>query len=200
MKYGNLTLGQIEAGINKIGGEEAFMRLLRDESVTETVAKSHLRRLATIAIPIIKSFKASNNFIIDSSEWAKVKIDGLGTDFEKYLLPKIEKDTVAAEELTMNFFGYDHTDTDIIAALGGETNVEITLGQYFAAFAKQPKGEEGALTTDGHANTGYIRNSKGVLYAVAGRWGRRPDGWHFDANPLDGAGNNWSGGGQFFSR
>ena len=31
MKYGNLTLGQIEAGINKLGGEEAFLKLLRDE-------------------------------------------------------------------------------------------------------------------------------------------------------------------------
>ena len=31
MKYGNLTLGQIEAGINKIGGEDAFMRLLAGE-------------------------------------------------------------------------------------------------------------------------------------------------------------------------
>lgn len=31
MKYGNLTLGQIEAGINKIGGEEAFLRFLRGE-------------------------------------------------------------------------------------------------------------------------------------------------------------------------
>lgn len=31
MKYGNLTLGQIEAGINKIGGEDAFRRLLVGE-------------------------------------------------------------------------------------------------------------------------------------------------------------------------
>ena len=38
MKYGNLTLGQIEAGINKIGGEEAFLRLLRDElSVSQPI-------------------------------------------------------------------------------------------------------------------------------------------------------------------
>lgn len=33
MKYGNLTLGQLEAGINKIGGEEAFMQLLRGELI-----------------------------------------------------------------------------------------------------------------------------------------------------------------------
>ncbi len=40
MKYGNLTLGQIEAGINKIGGEEAFLSLLRDE----LVVPQHTRR------------------------------------------------------------------------------------------------------------------------------------------------------------
>lgn len=31
MKYGNLTLGQIEALVNKIGGEKEVMRLLRNE-------------------------------------------------------------------------------------------------------------------------------------------------------------------------
>lgn len=40
MKYGNLTLGQIEAGINRIGGEEAFLKLLRGElSVSEPVRR-----------------------------------------------------------------------------------------------------------------------------------------------------------------
>ena len=37
MKYGNLTLGQIEAGVNKIGGEEAFVRLLRGELTVSDV-------------------------------------------------------------------------------------------------------------------------------------------------------------------
>ena len=40
MKYGNLTLGQIEAGVNKIGGEEAFLKLLRGElTVSEPVRR-----------------------------------------------------------------------------------------------------------------------------------------------------------------
>jgi hypothetical protein len=47
MKYGNLTLGQIEAGINKIGGEEAFMRLLRGElTVSPPTADLHEIRLS----------------------------------------------------------------------------------------------------------------------------------------------------------
>lgn len=33
MKYGNLTLGQIEAAINKLGGEEGFALLLQDKLV-----------------------------------------------------------------------------------------------------------------------------------------------------------------------
>lgn len=36
MKYGNLTLGQIEAGITKLGGEQAFLRLLRGELSVST--------------------------------------------------------------------------------------------------------------------------------------------------------------------
>ena len=39
MKYGNITLGQIEAGINKIGGEEAFLKLLRGELVVSEPAR-----------------------------------------------------------------------------------------------------------------------------------------------------------------
>lgn len=38
MKYGNLTFGQIEAGINKIGGEEAFLKLLRGELIVSEPA------------------------------------------------------------------------------------------------------------------------------------------------------------------
>lgn len=36
MKYGNVTMGQVEAAINILGGEENFLRLLRGELVVKT--------------------------------------------------------------------------------------------------------------------------------------------------------------------
>ncbi|MFI5260536.1 MAG: hypothetical protein ACHQU0_01960 [Candidatus Paceibacteria bacterium] len=199
MKYGNLTLGQIEAGINKIGGEEAFMRLLRDELViSEAIAKKLLERLSTtIAVPAMTQFIAKDNFVIDTSKNAKVKISYLGDNLKANFLQKVESDEVAAEELTINKLLENSFDPAIITALGGEAKVEITLGQFFAAFAKQPKGEAGTLLTNGYANVGYIRDVNGVLWAVFGRWGG--DGWGFCADPL-GNPDRWGVGRQFLSR
>jgi hypothetical protein len=199
MKYGNLTLGQIEAGINKIGGEEAFMRLLRDELViSEAVAKQLLQRLSTtIAVPAMTQFIAADNFIVDTSKKAAMKINYLGDNFKANFLQKVESDEVAAEDLAINKLLENAYDPAIITALGGEAKVEITLGQFFAAFAKQPNGEKGTLLTNGYANVGYVRDIKGVLWAVRGDWS--DDGWHFDANPLDGP-SRWSDGNQFLSR
>ena len=199
MKYGNLTLGQIEAGINKIGGEEAFMRLLRDELVlSEAVMKKLLERLsATIASPSVKDFTAKEHFVVDTSKKAKVKISYLGDNLKKHFLPKVEKSEVAAEELAVNKLLEYAYDPAIITALGGEAKVEISLGQFFAAFAKQPNGEKGALLTNGYANVGYVRDINGVLWAIRGRWD--DDGWHFGALSLDNP-SRWNDGLQFLSR
>ena len=199
MKYGNLTLGQIEAGINKIGGEEAFMRLLRDELViSEAVAKQLLQRLSTtISIPAMKQFIAVDNFVVDTSKNAKVKISFLSDNIKANFLQKVESDEVAAEDLAINKLLECAYDPAIITALGGETKVEITLGQFSAAFAKQPNGEAGALLTNGYANVGYVRDINGVLWAVFGYWD--VDGWRFRAFPLDNPGN-WDDGNQFLSR
>lgn len=199
MKYGNLTLGQIEAGINKIGGEEAFMRLLRDELViSEAVAKKLLERLSTtIAVPAIAAFVAGEHFVIDTSSSAKVKVSSLGENFKANFLQKVENGEIAVEYLAINRLLENAYDPAIITALGGEAKVEISLGQFFAAFAKQPNGEAGVLLTNGYANVGYVRDIKGVLWAVRGSWD--DDGWDFGACPLDDP-HSWLDGNQFFSR
>lgn len=45
MKYGNLTLGQVEAIANKLGGEEGVKRFLAGELVVKEVEKSNLLRI-----------------------------------------------------------------------------------------------------------------------------------------------------------
>lgn len=189
----------VEALLNKLGGVEGARRFLRDELVlSEAVAKKLLERLSTtIAIPAIASFTASENFIIDTSSRAKVKISYLGDNLKDNFLSKVESDEVAAEELAINRLLENSFDPAIIIALGGETRVEITLGQFFAAFAKQPNGEKGTLLTNGYANVGYIRDINGVLWAVYGFWD--DGGWDFGASPLDDP-YEWYGGDRFLSR
>jgi hypothetical protein len=155
------------------------------------------RLLATVAIPGVTSFTAKEHFVLDTSKKAAVKISYLGDNFKKHFLSKVEKSEVAAEELAINnLLEYAH-DPAIITSLGGEAKVEISLGQFFAAFAKQAKGEDGPLLTNGWANVGYIRDINGVLWAVFGLWD--VVGWSFEAPPLDNP-FRWRDGYRFLAR
>jgi hypothetical protein len=73
-------------------------------------------------------------------------------------------------------------DGPIIAELGGESTVEITLAAAFALIKCQGVGEEGFLQTNGFANIFYVRNANGVLCAI--RIGWASDGWVVDAIPV----------------
>ena len=160
--------------------------------------KQLLERLsASVAVPAVKDFTAKEHFVVDTSKKAKVKISYLGNNLKKNFLPKVESDEVAAEELAINKLLEYAYDPAIITALGGEAKVEISLGQFFAAFAKQPNGEKGALLTNGYANIGYVRDIEGVLWAVTASW--LGDGWLFEANPLGNPGR-WGVGDRFLSR
>lgn len=195
-KYGHKPLNWFEAIVNKLGGEEGADRFLRNE--TEVVEKVKLlKRVSTIELPAVKDFIAADHFVVDTSEKAKVKISYLGDNFRKYFLPKKETGEVAAEELTVNELLEDAYDPAIVTDLGGEEKVEISLGQFFAMFAKQPNGESGQLLTNGRANIGYIRGDDGVLWTVHGRW--NDDGWVFEASPLDNP-YRWYAGYQVLSR
>lgn len=188
MKYGDLNLGQIEALVNKIGGMEGVQRLLAGATKVVEVAKGTVKNLlerlpVTIALPAVIDFTAKEDFVVDTSKRAKVRISWLGANFKRHFLEKVEKGEVAAETLAVNKLLDYAYDPAIITELGGELKVELTLGQFFAAFAKQPRGEDGPLVTNGYANIGYIRAVDGVLWAVFGYWS--DDGWGFEADPLD---------------
>lgn len=167
-----------------------------------TVAKQLFKRLsATIALPAVTNFVAREHFIVDSSENAKVKIGYLGEKFKANFLPKIENNEVIAEDLTVNKLLENSFDPAIITALGGVAKVGITLGQYFAVFAKQPNGKKGVLLTNGYANVGYVRDINGVLCALRGDWDdlSNSNGWGFEAFPL-GDPDGWIDDYQFLSR
>ena len=196
----NLTAGQLNAIVKKLGGEEGVLKFLRDELViSEAVVKQLLERLpATIGIPAITSFTANKHFVPDTSRKAKVKISCLSDDFKKHFLAKVDKSKVVAENLVVNRLLKSSLSPGIIAALGGESKVEITIGQFFAVFAKQPNCEDGTLLTNGYANVGYVRNINGVLLVVFGfRW--LDNGWFFGARPLDDPEDWYVDGTQFLS-
>lgn len=150
--------------------------------------------LGTILVPATSNpFIARDHFVIDTSKKAKVKISYLGDNFKDNFLGKIEE-PFAGSMLRYGKLKKGSVDRPIIAELGGEAKVETTLAEMFSLMEK---GEEGGLLTNGYANIFYIRDKKGVLWAV--RCHGDGVGWFVRAFSVDDP-LEWRAGGQVFSR
>ena len=193
MKYGDLTWGQTEALVNKIGGKEVADGILSGElAVTVTkVAARILGKLSTIVLSATGKFIASDHFSTDSKE---VKISWLGDNFQREFLAKVEEPQ-AGIELCYAKLKKASIDAPILAELGDRA--EITLASIWELLKKQPKGESGKLLTNGYANIFYVRDAKRVFWVVDVYW--YCGGWGVDADSVEDPGE-WHAGGPVFSR
>lgn len=198
MKYGNLTLGQVEAVVNKLGGMSGVESLLRDELVVsprpqptaEKRTYNVLRPVAPLPVASGGSFSVEETFFGEAS----VKIAYRGENFTSWFQAKTEDGPRAA--LVALALARTAYDTEIITDLGGETSAEVALSEVWSLMERQPKGGEGVLITNGYANIFYVRDVNGALRAVGVRW--YSAGWDVDAYALgDG---QWDDGARVFSR
>jgi len=90
-----------------------------------------------------------NNFLVDGG---KVETSIFDSKIRPYTLKK------------------NSVDSSIIADLGGEEAAETTVAEMVSLMRRQGRGQQGILLTNGNANIFYIRNTKGVLWAVRCRW------------------------------
>lgn len=88
-------------------------------------------------------------------------------------------------------------DGPIIATLGGEEKVEITLGEIFFLMEKQKNGEDGILLNDGSGNIFYVRDKNGELRAVVVRWDDDDGVWFINAYSIEHP-TGWSYGSHVF--
>lgn len=199
MKYGNLTLGQIEAGINKIGGEDAFMRLLAGElnvvPAKPSDPKKLLELVTTVSVAAIESFKSADTFKVDTKK-AATRIYYLGDNFKKHFGRK-EEGASEATEIKVHKLLVGSLDAPIITELADKC--EITLGQFFTLLSKQGKGESGPLLTNGSANIAYIHDDEGNLWAVFAFWVAGRGGWYVGAGSVGNPGR-WRDGRRVLSR
>lgn len=189
-----MTLGTLEAIVNKLGGEEAAMAFLR--GVFEVVRVKLLDILGTVkTLATTEKFVAKQKFVKDSKE---IKFYGIWDNFTAWFLPgdgKIEEH-VGEQMLSYGNLTKGSVDGPIIEELGGEAKAETTLSAIYGLLLKQPKGEEGALLTNGYANIFYVRDTSGVLRAVHVGWD--DDGWGVGAYSVENAGE-WFAGYRVFS-
>ena len=164
--------------------------------VTKKVVVKFLAFVGTITVPALtETWNALDRFKKDLSDEARVKIYDVGSNFIAWF----GKMVVGAH--TGSTLGY-HTltkrmsDKDIIAELGGEANVEVTLTEVWWLMEQQKNGGNGVLLNDGKANIFYIRDCNRVLRALLVRW--FDGGWVVDADEFDV--NYWYGDRRVFSR
>jgi len=198
-KYPDVTAGQTEACINRMGGMNNFIRFIGGEGklvfeATKTVIETLLDFISTINITattvrfvVRDKFKLKKNSGICSY---------LGDNFTNWFLGKIEE-PIGKQTLRYAKLRKSSPDSPIISELGGEEKAETTLTEVFSLMDKQFSGEEGALLTNGWANIFYVKDHSGVLRAVGVDW--YDDGWDVGASSL-GRPYRWRQGSRFVSR
>jgi hypothetical protein len=125
-------------------------------------------------IGTVKTLATTEKFVKDSKE---IKFYRIWNTFTSWFLAgdgKIEEH-VGEQTLSYGNLTKDSVDGPIIEEFGGEAKVETTLSAIYGLLLKQPKGEEGALLTNGYANIFYVRDVNGTLRAVHVVWS--DDGW-----------------------
>lgn len=171
----NLTRGQESAVLIRIAEqlgiediEVAVKVFLR--GAFELVLVKILDMLGTVKISATtEKFVVKQKFVKDSKE---VKFYGIWDNFTSWFLDgdgKIEE-PVGEQVLSYGKLTKNSVDGLIIEELGGEEKVETTLSAIYGLLLKQPKGEEGALLTNGYANIFYVKDINGVLRAVNVLW------------------------------
>lgn len=153
--------------------------------------------LGTTPVPATTElFVVRENFKVDTSPEAKVKISFIGDNFQRWFTGKCEA-PCGERSLRYGRLKQRSVDAPIIAELGGEAAVETSLADVWALMAGQPNGEAGKLLNNGWANVFYVKDLDGVVRAVGVFW--RGGGWDVGAYEV-GSPGPWHGGSRVFSR
>lgn len=153
--------------------------------------------ISTTIIPATtKEFVVKDNFIIDTSRKAKVKLPYLGSEFKEWFWEKTEEpfagSTVYGRKLNKG-----SVDNPILFELGDYKKAETTMAEIYVMMARQANGESGNLLNSGYTNVFYVRDINDVLRAVSVLW--FDDGWRIGAHSVEYP-DGWDAGSRVFSR
>jgi hypothetical protein len=205
MKYGNVNLGQVEALINKIGGESAIARVLSGELViTEPGNLVKAKRVATpkvladlleevgepTKLSAAERFVARDKFVVNQN--GELPISYLGDNFKGNFLDVVEEDVkpMTAKQRKLR---KSSVDGPILAALGDKDlnkieKARVALAHAFEFLKTADKSKWYIF---------YVADAKGVVWAVGARWDG--GGWYVEAFPVTRP-NVWRGGRHVVSR
>ena len=150
-----------------------------------------LSPVGIVKIPATGKFFAGDHFTASSKT---IKFAFSGNEFARFFLDKVEEPQ-GEVELRVSQLRKLSLDKSILDELGNKA--ETTLASVWELLKKQPKGEQGTLLTNGYVNIFYVRDSKGVLWAVSFDWVNRR--WIVDTYSVEDL-TGWGEGYLIFSR
>lgn len=153
--------------------------------------------ISTLIIPATtKEFVVKDNFKVDTSSQAKVKISYLGDNFKEGFWEKTEG-PFAGSIIDGRRLYKPSADYSIISKLGGQKIAETSMFEIFFLMERQANGESGTLLNNGFANIFYVRDKTGTLRTVSVDW--HGDGWYVNADSVENS-NGWNASNRVFSR
>ena len=164
-KYPDVTAGQTEACINRMGGWGNFLRFIGGAG--EIVFKSILT--------FIRDFLASAHPKISTSEkfWEDAGVKWMGDNFKTQFL-RLEVAAASAATLSLQKLEENSLDTPILSELGEKAETSVL---HFAEFLNQNRRSSEFFI-------GYLRGLDGNLFAVCARWFVSRGGWRVDARSV----------------
>ena len=180
MKYGDATMGQTEAVINRMGGFENWLRFAGGQGkiVFDTI-------LAFLRTQLITSFVA----VTTSEEYfSDAGVKSMGENFKAQFLG-LEVGSTDEVELAVCRLERNSLDAPILTELGDKAEINVSQ---FKAFLAGNRGSSEWFVF-------YLRGKDGSLWAVGARWYGDLDGWLVEAFSV-GDRSPWNAGSQVVSR
>lgn len=190
-KHGKMTVDEVEATLNKLGGAEGARKLRSgDLVVVAPKTAALLKVLGSVDVPAVTRFVAKD---------VCCKFNGItwmGDTFREVMLPLVEQN-IPSVTLTIHELLCDSRDLRIAAALDVDEKVPVSLAHFLHLVTTQRRDASVPLRTDGWATGAYILGVDGNVWAVSAAL--HGVGGSVNAFSL-GVRNRWSAGHRFLSR
>jgi len=159
MKYGELTLGQIEAIVNKHGGMDGIQRFLRGKTkIVEVESENKKSNERSVSVPaVVKNFVVAEHFKEDAKGFLY-----LSPNFKEWFLPQT---VLPRESYRISYHEFIEDSTCLMLFKEdphqNSKQIETDLSAIFYLMFLSP-----ALVVNSHANLFFVRDISGTLCIV----------------------------------
>lgn len=166
-KYNDVTIGQTEACINRMGGMQNFLRFIAGSG------RIVFDSLSTILREV--SLGAQSNSVVSKKYFEDVGVKWMSDHFNKQFIG-LEVPFVGSADFIVREIKQSSSDAAIITELGGVVRAETSV-LHFRDFLSRENGSKEYFIF-------YLRGKDGNLWSVYAYWRAESSGWDVDATSV----------------